>query len=52
MSRLFRTTKSVKHIFSQPLGVARVDDCRVLSGIIHVILYGLRWRDVRPTKAT
>ena len=26
-------------------GVARVDDRRVLSGILHVIRNGLRWRD-------
>ena len=26
-------------------GIPRVDDCRVLSGIIYVIRHGLRWRD-------
>ena len=26
-------------------GVPRVDDCKVISGIIHVIRNGLRWRD-------
>ena len=26
-------------------GIARVDDCRVISGIIFVIRNGLRWRD-------
>jgi len=26
-------------------GIARVDDRRVLSGIVHVICNGLRWRD-------
>lgn len=26
-------------------GIPRVDDRRVLSGIIHVIRHGLRWRD-------
>ena len=26
-------------------GVPRVDDRKVISGIIHVIRYGLRWRD-------
>ncbi len=26
-------------------GIARVDDRRVLSGILHVIRNGLRWRD-------
>ena len=29
-------------------GVARVDDRRVISGIIFVINYGLRWRDAPP----
>jgi putative transposase len=30
-------------------GVARVDDRRVISGIIFVIRNGLRWRDVPPS---
>ena len=29
-------------------GVPRVDDRRVISGIIHVIRNGLRWRDAPP----
>ena len=29
-------------------GVARVDDRRVLSGIVHVIRTGMRWRDAPP----
>lgn len=29
-------------------GIPRVDDCRVLSGIIFVIQGGLRWRDAPP----
>ncbi len=29
-------------------GVARVDDLKVLSGILHVIRNGLRWRDAPP----
>ncbi len=29
-------------------GVPRVDDRRVISGIIHVIGNGLRWRDAPP----
>lgn len=37
--------KRIKHIFPKPRGIARVDDRRVLSGIIHVIRNGLRWRD-------
>ena len=31
--------------FPKPRGIARVDDLRVLSGILHVIRNGLRWRD-------
>lgn len=30
---------------NKPRGVARVDDRRVISGIIHVIRNGLMWRD-------
>ncbi len=35
----------IKHMFPKPRGVARSDDRRVLSGIIHVIRDGLRWRN-------
>lgn len=49
MSHLFwldqERLNCIKHIFPKPRGVARVDDRRVLSGIIHVIRNGLRWRD-------
>ena len=31
---------------NKPCGVPRVDDRRVISGIIHVIRNGLMWRDV------
>ena len=30
---------------NKPRGVPRVDDCRVISGIIHVLRHGLMWRD-------
>ena len=40
--------KRIQHLFPKPRGVARVDDRRVLSGIIHVIRKGLRWRDAPP----
>ena len=33
-------------LFPLSHGVPRVDDCRVISGIIVVIRNGLRWRDV------
>ncbi|MBC6403138.1 MAG: transposase, partial [Hyphomonadaceae bacterium] len=35
----------IEPFFPLPRGVARVDDCKVISGIIHVIRNGLRWRD-------
>ncbi len=40
--------KLIQHLFPKPRGVARVDDRKVLSGIIHVIRNGLRWRDAPP----
>jgi transposase len=30
---------------NKPRGVPRVDDRRVISGIVHVIRHGLMWRD-------
>ena len=35
----------IKPYFPRPHGVPRVDDRRVLSGIIHVLKRGLQWRD-------
>ena len=35
----------IKPHFPRPHGVPRVDDRCVVSGIIHVIRNGLRWRD-------
>ena len=37
--------KRIKPNFPRSRGVPRVDDQRVISGIIHVIRNGLRWRD-------
>ena len=49
MSHLFWLDREhltrIKHMFPKPRGVARSDDRKVLSGIIHVIRNGLRWRD-------
>ena len=49
MSDLFWLTRSqlmrIAPFFPLSHGVARVDDRRVISGIIHVIRNGLRWRD-------
>jgi transposase len=33
---------------NKPRGVPRVDDRRVISGIVHVIRRGLMWRDAPP----
>lgn len=39
--------------FPLPHGVPRVDDRRVISGILHVFRNGLRWRDApEPTART
>lgn len=52
MSDLFllsdRQLSLIEPYFPLPHGVPRTDDRRVLSGIIHVIKNGLRWRDA-PT---
>ncbi len=52
MSHLFwldqEHLKRIQHLFPKPRGVERVDDRRVLSGIIHVIRNGLRWCDAPP----
>jgi putative transposase len=49
MSDLFWLSRSqlrrIEPFFHLSHGVPRVDDQRVLSGIIHVIRNGLRWRD-------
>ena len=49
MSDLFWLTpsqlKRIEPHFPLSHGIPRVDDLRVLSGILHVIRNGLRWRD-------
>ena len=49
MSEVFMLTRSqlnkIKPYFPDPHGVKRVDDRRVISGIIYVIRYGLQWKD-------
>ena len=49
MSELFWLKKSqlnkIKPYFPPSRGVARVDDLRVISGIIFVLKRGLQWRD-------
>ncbi len=36
---------AIKRYFASLHGVPRVDDRRVVSGIIHVLKRGLQWRD-------
>ena len=49
MSRLFYLSteqlERIKPFFPRSHGISRVDDLRVLSGIIYVIRYGLQWKD-------
>ena len=49
MSDLFLLTKSqfsrIRPYFPLAHGVERVDDLRVISGIIYVIKHGLQWKD-------
>jgi transposase len=40
----------IKIYFPPPHGVKRVDDKRVLSGIIYVLKNGLRWCAIPPKK--
>ncbi len=35
----------IQPYFPKPHGVPRVDDLKVISGIIHVLKRGLQWRD-------
>ncbi len=36
---------AIAPLFPRPRGVARADDRRVVSGIVHVLRWGLEWRD-------
>lgn len=38
----------IKPYFPVSYGIPRVDDRRVISGIICVIRYGLQWKDAPP----
>jgi putative transposase len=40
--------RRIKPYFPLSHGIARVDDRRVISGIVFVIRNGLRWRDAPP----
>ncbi|WP_201306202.1 transposase [Roseomonas harenae] len=52
MANLFWLTKAqiqrISPYFPLSHGVLRIDDQRVVRGIIHVMRNGLRWRDVPP----
>jgi transposase len=41
--------RRIKPFFPLSHGVPRVDDRRIVSGIVFVIRNGLRWRDAPPT---
>jgi len=49
MSQLFYLSteqlERIKPFFPLSHGIPRVDDIKVLSGIIYVIKYGLQWKD-------
>lgn len=49
MSDMFLLTRQqldrIKPYFPVSHGIPRVDDVRVISGIIYVIRYGLQWKD-------
>ena len=49
MSDVFLLTRQqldrIKPYFPVSHGIPRVDDVRVISGIIYVIRYGLQWKD-------
>ncbi|GBR10416.1 transposase [Acetobacter oeni LMG 21952] len=49
MSELFLLSESqmarIEPYFPLAHGVPRVDDCRVLSGIVYVIRNGFQWKD-------
>ena len=55
MSDLFWLTDAqmarLEPFFPKSHGKPRVDDRRVLSGIIFINRYGLRWRDDEPCRA-
>ena len=52
MSNLFYLKQAqlnlIRPYFLLSRGVGRVDDLRVISGIIHVLQRGLQWRDAPP----
>jgi transposase len=49
MSDLFLLSRTqmrrIEPFFPRPRGLPRVDDRRVISGIIYVIRHGLQWKD-------
>lgn len=49
MNRLFYLTSEqievIRPYFPRSHGISRVDDLRVISGIIYVIKHGLQWKD-------
>jgi transposase len=49
MSDLFLLSRAqmrrIESFFPRPRGIPRVDDRRVVSGIVYVIRHGLQWKD-------
>ena len=49
MPKLFLLSRAqmrrIKPFFPKPRGLPRVDDRRVISGIVYVIRNGLQWKD-------
>ena len=43
-----RQMRRIKRFFPKPRGLPRVNDRRVISGIIYVIHNGLQWKDAPP----
>ena len=40
--------RCIKPLFPKPRGLPRVNDRRVISGILHVLRSGCRWKDCPP----
>jgi len=52
MSDLFQLSRAqmrrIEPFFPRSRGIPRVDDRRVVSGIVYVIRHGLQWKDAPP----
>lgn len=41
----FTQISKIFPFFPKPHGIARVDNRRVISGIVHLLKHGLQWKD-------